>query len=220
MVKGSYAHGHNPANVRSVEILSEDRGYKTPCHIWQGALTMWKYAKIQRDGKTHNGHRWFWEQRNGPVPEGYDLDHLCRVRHCVNPDHLEVVLPIENKRRGLVATLKEEDIPVIEQRYRNGESQSQIARSVGVGQNTISRILRNVRWPGVAVGVETRSPIKLTPEKVLEIRQRFSEGAKQIELAREFSMGQSQIGRIVRRESWPNLSIEEKGGTPCLAFSE
>jgi hypothetical protein len=167
---------------------------------------VWKYAKVQRGGKTRTGHKWFWEQKNGPVPEGLDLDHLCKVRHCVNPDHMEAVLPIKNKRRGLVATLKEEDIPVIEQRYRNGESQYKIAVSYGVYQSCISRVLCNVRWPGVAVGVETRSPIKLTPEKVLAIRQRFSEGAKQIELAREFSMGQSQIGRIVRHESWPNLS--------------
>jgi HNH endonuclease len=36
-------------------------------------------------------HRWLWEKLNGPVPEGLELDHLCRVRHCVNPMHLEPV---------------------------------------------------------------------------------------------------------------------------------
>ncbi len=37
----------------------------------------------------------------GPIPEGLELDHLCRVRHCVNPDHLEAVTHRENIRRGL-----------------------------------------------------------------------------------------------------------------------
>lgn len=36
-------------------------------------------------------HRWLWEQTNGPVPPGMMLDHLCRNRRCVRPDHLEVV---------------------------------------------------------------------------------------------------------------------------------
>ena len=53
------------------------------------------------DGKSRAAlvHRVTWQAVNGPVPEGMTLDHLCRVRRCVNPDHLEPVSQMENNRR-------------------------------------------------------------------------------------------------------------------------
>jgi hypothetical protein len=60
-------------------------------------------------GKDYGGfdsqwaHRWAWEHLVGPIPDGLDLDHLCRNRGCVNPDHLEPV-PVEvNVLRGFGA---------------------------------------------------------------------------------------------------------------------
>lgn len=52
------------------------------------------------DGKPRRAHRVAYELLVGPIPEGLVLDHLCRVRHCVNPDHLEPVTKRENERRG------------------------------------------------------------------------------------------------------------------------
>lgn len=45
-------------------------------------------------------HRWSYEQHVGPIPDGLDIDHLCRVRECVNPDHLEPVTRRTNLRRS------------------------------------------------------------------------------------------------------------------------
>lgn len=73
---------------------------RTGCWLWAGAVTGNGYATLDIDRRTRLAHRWYWEHVNGPVPEGLHLDHLCRTRHCVNPDHLEPVAPAENVRRG------------------------------------------------------------------------------------------------------------------------
>lgn len=52
-------------------------------------------------GKYGYAHRIAYELVVGPIPEGLTLDHLCRVRRCVNPEHLEPVTMGENLRRGM-----------------------------------------------------------------------------------------------------------------------
>jgi len=73
----------------------------TGCWLWMAGEARGGYAKFKADGKTVVAHKWYWETRNGPVPGGLELDHLCRVRCCVNPIHLEAVTPLVNFQRGL-----------------------------------------------------------------------------------------------------------------------
>lgn len=44
-----------------------------------------------RGGQYVMRHRWFWELFNGPIPEGMELDHLCKNRRCCNHEHLELI---------------------------------------------------------------------------------------------------------------------------------
>jgi hypothetical protein len=81
-----------------------DRRYdvdENGCWLWRGGRFENGYAQIRYDGKTRRAHRVIYEVLVGPIQAGLVLDHLCRVRHCVNPDHLEVVTERENIYRGL-----------------------------------------------------------------------------------------------------------------------
>ncbi len=70
------------------------------CWIWDTDLTSAGYGRITVDGQRYYAHRWFYEKLIGPIPRGLQIDHLCRVRNCVNVDHLELVTIAQNVRRG------------------------------------------------------------------------------------------------------------------------
>lgn len=70
------------------------------CWLWPGLLTKGGYAVVSYQGKMQCLHRIIYSYFKGPIPEGYELDHICRIRHCCYPEHLEPVTRQENQRRG------------------------------------------------------------------------------------------------------------------------
>lgn len=72
------------------------------CQIWEGGLTANGYAYFNRGtGRERLVHRIMYVYAKGEIPKGLQLDHLCRVRCCVNPDHLQAVTSRENTLRGI-----------------------------------------------------------------------------------------------------------------------
>lgn len=71
------------------------------CWQWTGSLVQKGYGALRDAGVNCRAHRWSYEHFVGPIPDGLTLDHLCRNRGCVNPEHLEPVTSLENTRRGL-----------------------------------------------------------------------------------------------------------------------
>lgn len=78
---------------------------KTPlCWLWTAARTKNGHGVFGTGGGTStSAHRWSYEYHLGPIPDGLQVDHLCRVTRCVNPAHLEAVTGAENVRRALRA---------------------------------------------------------------------------------------------------------------------
>jgi len=122
----------------------EDRGHATPCWVWQWGKTSKGYgAARHRSRRQQSAHRWMYERYKGPIPQGLDLDHLCRVKACVNPDHLEPVLNAENVRRGQRAKLTWPDVDAI----RASElSHAELARRYRVSAAQVQKIRSNERW--------------------------------------------------------------------------
>lgn len=87
-------------------LLPDHRPELGPCWIWTGSTHPKGYGQFGScvesiDGEeSRRAHRIAYTLMVAPIPEGLELDHLCRVRPCVNPTHLEPVTHAENVRRG------------------------------------------------------------------------------------------------------------------------
>lgn len=71
------------------------------CWEWQGKRGHVGHGLVQFNGRGRLVHRLVWEFMRGPIPDGLELDHLCRNPPCCNPDHLDPVTHAENMRRGI-----------------------------------------------------------------------------------------------------------------------
>lgn len=74
---------------------------KKSCWLWTGQLDQEGYGKVTFVRQGTSTHRLSFRIFRGEVPKGFQLDHLCRVRNCFNPFHLEIVTALENVRRAI-----------------------------------------------------------------------------------------------------------------------
>lgn len=70
------------------------------CWLWTAGRFASGYAQMRHNGTVSRVHRVSYELAYGPIPAGLVIDHLCRVKNCVRPDHLEAVTQQENLLRG------------------------------------------------------------------------------------------------------------------------
>lgn len=150
------------------------RGAPDECWLWQAGCFVNGYGQFDREGSNQLAHRVAYDFTHGSIPTGLTVDHLCRVRLCVNPAHLEAVTIQENLRRRDVAARKRRRpvqlVPTKDGRLRIGES---------------------------------NGASKLDFAKGDEIRERYATGLiSQRALAREYGVAQSQITEVVNGRRW------------------
>lgn len=100
MPTGHYVHRQSSA----AELFNARVQRSEGCWPWHGSINRGGYGVLTlggREGKKVYAHRLSYELHVGPIPEGLELDHLCRNRRCVRPDHLEAVTRRTNTIRGV-----------------------------------------------------------------------------------------------------------------------
>lgn len=105
-----------------------------------GYVRIWEVPKNQ-GGQLVMRHRWFWELQRGPIPEGYEINHLCKNRRCCNVDHLEC-MPRKDHR---IKDNGERYKSVIEmgcQMLRDGHPKGYVAEATGRSMATINSWIR------------------------------------------------------------------------------
>lgn len=134
----------------SPEYAVEDRGFGTPCWVWQRAVNENGYGRMPGNQAAH---RVYFERERGPVPDGLEIDHLCRVRACVRPDHMEAVTHAENVRRMYAAGgrpwVPNERQLLIVDLAREGLLAWEIGERVGTTPGAVIRQLLQLRRRGI-----------------------------------------------------------------------
>ena len=92
--------------------LAKDRFFEKvkqdgDCWIWTGASGPHGYGTFWQDGKYLRAHRWSYGYLRSEIPDGLQVDHLCRRRLCVNPWHLEPVTPAVNTERSTIKEMRQ-----------------------------------------------------------------------------------------------------------------
>lgn len=113
-----YGQTHNHGAIRNIHPVKRFNGRTTPpafkrfarkiragghdlqCWEWNGAKSRNGYGTFDDNG-TVNAHKWAWRWLVGDIPEGMELDHICRNRLCVRPSHLQVVTHAEHSALGV-----------------------------------------------------------------------------------------------------------------------
>lgn len=146
-----YLQHHHKHNRRysplSRELYAVDP--TTDCWVWQRSKNGKGYGQMKMNGKLWAVHRIYYEREYGPIPEGKQLDHLCRNRACVNPMHLEPVSGTENMRRGSATKVSLEQVREIRKLAEADASKKELARWYGISLTQTYRIIRRESWADV-----------------------------------------------------------------------
>lgn len=140
----TYIYGHSRRKSPN-EYEIRDAGYKTPCWIWQRSMRR-AYGVGWEHGKNISAHRLMYRRHKGDIPDGLHLDHLCRNRACVNPDHLEPVTCKENIVRGLSTKLNRFVVDDIRNLVMEGTPKKTITSFYGISKSYLNMVLRRAVW--------------------------------------------------------------------------
>lgn len=127
----------------------EDHGYRSPCKVWQLTITAKGYGLVYDSvrGRMNFAHRVSYERERGALPDGMELDHLCRVRSCVNVEHLECVTRTTNVRRSQRTKLTLADATAVRWAAMTTTlTTRELGEMFGVSKSAVGRIVAGNTW--------------------------------------------------------------------------
>lgn len=187
-----------------VEYLVDEHG----CWVWQRSMS-------QGYGRCADGtgaHRVFWERSRGPIPQDLEIDHLCRNRACVNPDHMELVTHRENMQRSLRTKVTAAVYTEMREKYLAGATQTEIAQAFGLCRSTVARVFAERMGKGrLALTLrrkargERNCNSKLTEQSVRDIKRRRVAGEGCTDLAKEYGITKAMVSHIMYGRAWKHV---------------
>lgn len=210
-----FAYGHNTQDGRGVHpdywqygVEKDEHG----CWLWTGSLSHNGYARMYVKGKEQNVHRHVYETMIGDVPAGHQIDHRCRVRRCINPEHLEAVTPTENIRRASGTKLTVEQVKEIRE---SSEDYRAVANKLGISPEYVHSIRRGLNWEEAGLAPrqlgngnrgESNAKATLTEDNVREIRKLGrTTDLTQREIAELFGVTQSAVWGVLSGRYWKHV---------------
>lgn len=182
------------------------------CWIWQMAKRKLGYGVLTR---TRNGvttsraaHCLVYEILVGPIPDGLELDHLCRVPWCVNPEHMEPVTHAENIRRGAMGHLSELRRPKPWPTHcPKGHAYDEKNTAVNDRNRPVCRRCssdKTIRWQRRAAGIDVP---KIAVAKLTEVDVRYirASNLSGYQLAHRFGVAPLTVSKARRGITWKHL---------------
>lgn len=179
-----------------------------PCHLWQGSINTKGYGQFSPDGGRHGrkevAHKFIFKLLKGQVPHGHDLDHLCRVRRCVNENHLEPVTHRVNVFRG-------------ERPQSRTCSRGHLLPPPVLGVKRVCRVCRisdrrrQKAIKRLLVSKPENRSMKLTDAQVMEARAARESGSPPLYvLAERFGVASDTLYRAAAGETYQHLPIKDR----------
>lgn len=127
-------------------LLAKVEKQSNGCWLWTGYKQPKGYGTFKRNGTMQLAHRAAYELLRGEIPAGLQLDHLCRNRSCVNPDHLEPVTNRENCARSPIHKMNRTQCPqghayTPENTYINPANHGRVCRTCQCVKKRLNHIL-------------------------------------------------------------------------------
>lgn len=170
------------------------------CWNWIAGSTHDGYGRIEIAGKKKLAHRLAYEYLVGPIPEGLVIDHLCRNRACVNPDHLEPVTVKVNTHRAMSPNLRAFRSGICKRGHRLDEGR--IHPVTGYRSCRVCVLERPApSQNGLKSGVLNHSA-KLNEALVKQMREAMREGRSALSIATEFGVHRSTVYDIRNGQRW------------------
>jgi hypothetical protein len=187
------------------DLLLNTKADEDGCLLWQGSLDRKGYGKTRFQGVNGYCHRFAYALSNGPIPDGYEVDHLCFKPGCINPEHLEAVTRDENLRRrrnhGSIQGFCKHGHP------RKPEDRICLeCKRAGVRRwhHEVFKARRPKAKVGHRDACRAKEATKLTLDDAVAILRLRKEGALAKVIASQFGISKNHVYAIEHGRYWPD----------------